>query len=196
MRAPQPGAARIRSMLVTEDSFEDEDLFTTPVTMARKARVGRPAHERHVLGVERMQWENHEPGYRARQPCAARRLEDDARAIVAPHLVELHEDRRPIGARGGSVRGADRVPQIRSRGVLAVLIDEEALQNEDLLAASMGVLWESGMRRVANDARRPRVLSEAIELHPLDAGRRCRNPRRRSWENDGAFREIDADAFA
>ena len=81
------------------------------------------------------------------------RLAHDLRIIPFTELPEPHEDGAAF-PRSGYMRGAGWVAEIAAGRVVAMLILEDTVQYEDLLAAMMRVTRESAASRVAYNRRR------------------------------------------
>ena len=87
---------------------------------------------------------------------------------------------------------AIRVQQVGARRVLTVLVGEDAVQHEDLLAVGMLVGRKAAARIVAHEARHPAALGAAAELQALAPYTRsgARLPRHGAGIDDHSLGEI------
>src|SRR5271167_914451 len=91
-------------------------------------------------------------------------------SVVRVELPELDENRTTrLGT--GRVAAGWRVANVSARRIVAVLVLEDAVEHQELLAPAMGVRRETTVRGVANDRGRARhLIPDAVEHSPFDPG--------------------------
>src|SRR5437660_10846838 len=140
--------------------------------MPGAAAARRPAGTRCRLRSELVQRQN--PYTRGRAGLVMRCLgvDDPVHRIAFLELVQLYEQgAAAVAAR--CVAAADWVTHIRTWRIVAMLIRKHAFQNQELLAAAMGMRGEMGVRSIADDRSRSRhFVVDAIKHFALDAGHR------------------------
>ena len=77
------------------------------------------------------------------------------------------------------------------KGIIAVLVLEHAVQNDELLSASVRVGGKVAVWRVADDRRRSRYfIDDAVEHAAIDARHGRGHPGETRRVDDGALREV------
>src|SRR5579883_743312 len=192
-RGADPGAGGVAAMLVGIGAFEDENLLAAAMVMQRIGFSGVPAKKVDALGAMLVQQHLVIGIGLARCPCRLARVEDDAPRVVGSELPQLDEE---DAARGGIGRMARprRIAQIGAGGIVAMLVGEDAVEDEDFLAAAMLVRGKAAAGREADKARRPRHLAAVALQHlALDAGLGRGGPGQRRGVDDRALEEIRVD---
>ena len=163
-------------MFVLEHAFEHENLHTAPVAMPGTAAARRPADQRYPLGSKLVQRQNPYTRSRSRLVMRCLGVDDLVHRIAFLELVQLYEQ----GAAAVAMRcvaAADWVTHIRTWRIVAMLIRKHAFQDQELLAAAMGMRGEMGVRCIADDRSRSRhLVADAIKHFALDAGHRRWDP--------------------
>ena len=98
------------------------------------------------------------------------------RPVVRVELPELDED-RAAGLGAGCVAAGRRIADIGAGGIVAMLVLEDAVEHQELLAAAMGVRREMAVRGVADDRGGARhLVPDAVEHAAVHAWDRRRRP--------------------
>src|SRR5207237_10853921 len=148
-----PAARRRVAVFVLEHAFKHETLRTAPVAMPGAAAARRPADQRHPLGSKLVQRQNPYTRSRSRLVMRCLGVDDLVHRIAFLVLVQLYEQGAAAVA-AGCAAAADWVTHIRTWRIVAMLIRKHAFQNQELLAAVMGMRGEMGVRSIADDRSR------------------------------------------
>ena len=82
VRAAQPAARRVITVLVGEHAFNHQDLFTAPMTVRVEKGLWRPAHQGGVLGLEGVERQNPQALYQTLASLALPCVDDHALIVT------------------------------------------------------------------------------------------------------------------
>lgn len=178
-------------MFVIESTFDDENLFSTPVRVVIEGRFRRPSYQCNVLTFIIVQTQNFEARYKSGRPLRIARIDDELRLVCSGELMQLDEDYTTPLANFWRMCCADGVSYVAARRVQLMLITKLTLQHEKLLATSVYVRRKCTAGSISDQRRRARdFVADAIEHHALDARHRRVHPFVIFRSNNYALREV------